>query len=703
MDMRHFDDRGRTMSRCSGFRAATALLAVVAVLGSIAQEANAMAEHPFPRRQKAPPLPAGLTWINAAGPLELADFRGKFVLLDFWTFCCINCMHILPELHKLEQAYPKNLVVVGVHSAKFAGEKDTKNISDAVLRYRIEHPVVNDADHEAWNRYGVQAWPTLVLIDPEGYAVWAVSGETTFDVLSPIIKGALPYYRAKGLLDETPLRFDLAASRREPTPLHFPGKILADERGERLFVADSNHHRIVVARLDGKRLDVIGSGAPGSADGDFRSAEFNDPQGMALAGDALYVADNRNHLIRRVDLAGKKVTTVAGTGRQRRESPVARPGSPLRTAISSPWDLWIHERDLYVAMAGSHQIWRMRLDGSGIGPYAGNGREDIVDGPLLPRAAYETGYASFAQPSGLASDGDWLYVADSEGSSIRGVPWNPRGAVKTVVGTSRLPAARLFTFGDADGPAETARLQHPLGVACWEGRLYVADTYNNKIKAVDPATGHTRTLAGTGKPGKTDDPPAFDEPAGIAAAAGKLYVADTNNHLVRVIDLRDGNRVSTLRIEGLAPPAPPSGEGEPSTTAGGEVRRLKPVAVRAENGAIRLAVAITLPAGYKINPVAPMAYTVKLAGVAGRPQTGPIRRSSLGKRTRLEKPSARFKITLPVDAATGRDTLEVTVQYYYCQEGKEGLCKAGSVTWSVPLEVGGKDAAVVVPLTHEVR
>ena len=277
----------------------------------------------------------------------------------------------------------------------------------------------------------------------------------------------------------------------------------------------------------------------------------------------LYVADTENHVIRKVDLAARRVTTIAGVGRQSREPPSPRRhGDPRKTALSSPWDLCIHGDDLLVAMAGCHQIWKLRLDGSAIGPYAGNGREDIVDGPLLPRQPYEPGFASFAQPSGLACDGTWLYVADSEGSSIRAVPLASRGAVRTVVGTSQLAAARLFTFGDVDGPAAEVRLQHPLGVAWYDGRLYVADTYNNKIKVVDPATGSTRTLAGSGRRGKTDQPAAFNEPAGLSAAGGKLFVADTNNHLIRVIDLPTG-KVSTLAITGLVPPVRSKVNGSP--------------------------------------------------------------------------------------------------------------------------------------------
>ena len=692
--------------------AAIAVLWLVAPRGSSVAEGKSMSQSPFAQRYRVSPLPEGVTWLNTAGPLELSDLRGKFVLLDFWTYCCINCMHILPELAKLEEAYPRNLVVIGVHSAKFATEKDTQNITEAILRYKIGHPVINDAEHAVWDRFGVEAWPTVMLVDPEGYAVWGRSGETTFDEIDSVLKQAIPYYRKQGLLDETPLEFTVAGHAAEPTPLRFPGKVLADEEGDRLFIADSGHNRVVIARLDGTLVDVIGSGSAGRADGDFATAQFNDPQGMALRGDWLYLADNRNHMIRKIDLARSAVSTVAGLGHQNRKPPFVGMVDPKKTALASPWALWIHDDDLYIAMAGRHQIWKMRLDGSGIGPYAGNGREDIVDGPLLPREPYRTGYSSFAQPSGLASDGTWLYVADSEGSSIRAVPFNPRMEVRTVVGTSRLPLGRLFTFGDTDGPAAQALLQHPLGIVCCEGRLYVADTYNNKIKVVDPETGTTQTLAGTRNAGRSDDPPSFDEPAGLTAAGGKLFVADTNNHLIRVIDLRAGGKVSTLSTAGLEPPKPPTGEKAQFAFPGAAEEKLEPVSVRADNGQLRLKVSLQLPFGYKINSLAPMRYQVEADATNGhQPKVGgpvpgdpgPVRRTALSGPIRLEEPSADFDIAVPVDAASGRDRLRVGLTYYYCREGAEGVCKAGSVVWTVPVELSPEAATSVIPLRHQVR
>jgi DNA-binding beta-propeller fold protein YncE len=476
-------------------------------------------------------------------------------------------MHILPELNRLEHAFPNELVVIGVHSAKFQGERFTDNIREAVLRYEIEHPVINDAKMTIWGTYGVRSWPTLVLIDPAGDVVWAASGERSFDEIKGVIDRGLPYYRAQGILKPAPRPTIIGASKQPVTPLRFPGKILADEKGGRLFIADSNHDRIVVAKLDGKLEAVIGSGAIGREDGTFDACSFNHPQGMALVGNVLYIADTENHLLRKADLASLKVTTVAGTGEKgaawaefggggeapRKEGAGGR-GALKSTALSSPWALWQQGSDLYIAMTGMHQIWKMPLDESSISPYAGNGRENIVDGPLLAGTPYDPQFASFAQPSGLSSDGKHLFVADSEGSTVRSVPFDPNGKVETLVGLT----GTLFDFGDTDGTGRDVRLQHPLDVAWENGKLYVADTYNNKIKMIDVERRSCSTLAGTGKPGNTDGAKggdaSFSEPAGISAAGGKLYVADTNSHLIRVVDLAGTNGVTTLKIDGLAAP-----------------------------------------------------------------------------------------------------------------------------------------------------
>lgn len=664
-------------------------------------------DHPFRRRLEAPDFPKGMEWINTK-PLAKKDLKGKFVLLDFWTYCCINCIHILPELKKLEKQYPNELVVIGVHSAKFETEKDKENILKAVLRYEIEHAVVNDHEHEIWETFGINSWPTALLIDPEGYAVWGRGGEFKAEEVSEVLKAAIPYYKKNKLLDDAkPFPLDLEAGRQPATPLRFPGKILADEKSGRLFITDSNHNRIVITDLDGNLLDIIGSGAIGAADGAFAQAQFDHPQGCALLGDTLYISDTENHLLRKADLKAKTVVTIAGIGEQAKEAfpgfmearltGVLRErwvGPPRSTALNSPWDLWIHEQKLYIAMAGPHQIWMMPLDESEIGPYAGNGREDIVDGRLLPPTPYEVGYSSFAQPSGLTSDGKWLFVADSEGSSIRAVPFDRRQKVSTVVGSDILPNGRLFAFGDVDGPRAKAKLQHALGVTYLDGKIYTADTYNNKVKVVDAKTGETTTLAGTGESGKTDDPATFYEPAGITHVKGKLYIADTNNHLIRTLDLST-KQVATLTINGLAPPGgAPSPPKKPSFK--GALPEAAPLAtLKAENGEITVRVQLKLPSGWKMNPLAPMSYWVDSAKPAG-----PVNRAAFG-RQKLDVPVATFDVNLPVTGA-GEDEISVSLNYYYCQDADEGVCKIGAVVFTLPLKIADDAKESTVTISHAI-
>ncbi len=506
------------------------------------------------KKVAAPELEGGVAWLNSGGPLSIKkDLKGKIVLLDFWTLCCINCIHIMPDLAKLEKKYAKELVVIGVHSPKFENEKETNSIRKAILRYQIEHPVINDANHRIWNQYGIDAWPTLVLIDPEGNMVGYTSGEGNYEVLDEYIGKLAADFKKKQLLNEKPLRFDLARYRESgDTPLFFPGKVLADEKGKRLFIADSTHHRIVVTDLDGKQISVAGTGVPGTADGAFDKAEFHDPQGMAVRDDTLYVADRKNHTIRELDLKARTVRTIAGTGEQDPSGENRRLDRPVPArsiGLNSPWDLLLDGDSLYIAMAGHHQIWRYDLKKKDLAPYAGNGREDIRDGAFTQ--------SSFAQPSGLATDGKSLFVADSEVSALRKVPVDGEAGVKTLVGRG------LMIFGDVDGPGRVedpdkgnpeARLQHALGVAYHDGKLYVADTYNSKIKVFDLKSQKLSTYLG-GQPWGWLSPSLFSEPGGISYAAGKLYIADTNNHRIRVVDLATQS-VKTLALSGVSPPTP---------------------------------------------------------------------------------------------------------------------------------------------------
>src|SRR4051794_17436689 len=333
--------------------------------------------------RKAPELEGGVAWLNTDKPIKLADLKGKLVLLDFWTFCCINCIHTLPDLAKLEKKYADQLVVVGVHSAKFQNEKDSDNIRKAILRYEINHPVVNDANMRIWRTYlgNEGSWPTLVLIDPEGNAVWLGQGEGQYEKVDDLLTRLIKVHRKRKTLNEKPIKFELARfSENGSSPLFFPGKILADAASKRLFIADSTHHRIVITDLDGKKIAIAGTGQAGLHDGAFDKARFNDPQGMTLKDETLYVADRKNHSIRALDLKKKTVRLVAGNGEQGQDRQGG--GDALKVGLNSPWDLYRTGNDLYIAMAGYHQIWKMDLAKGEAERYAGTGFENIRDGAL---------------------------------------------------------------------------------------------------------------------------------------------------------------------------------------------------------------------------------------------------------------------------------------------------------------------------------
>jgi len=489
----------------------------------------------------APEFPAGLTWYNAAQPLTLASLKGKVVLLDFWTYCCVNCMHVLPDLKYLEDKFKDApFQVIGVHCAKFPNEKVDRHVRHAILRYGIQHPVVVDPDFSVWQRYAVRAWPTLVVVDPVGYIVGHLPGEGHRGQIEAYLEQALPHYRAEGVVREggAAVHVEQEAVRpasRPETALNYPGKLAADPSAGTLWIADSGHHQLVEVRKDGEVLRRIGAGQPGLADGAPAAARLREPQGLCVAGGTLYVADTGNHALRAVDLDSGKVATIAGTGQQAAFG--AKGGPAQQSPLNSPWDLLHRDGTLYIAMAGPHQLWRMNLARRWVEPHAGSGREEIVDGPLA--------VAALAQPSGIALWGDKLVFADSEVSALRTAGIDADGAVETLIGEG------LFKFGDRDGKKGEAQLQHPLGVAVHEGWIYVADTYNHKLKVYHTEQRLLRTLAGSGTPGTEDGPLAkarFFEPGGLAFLDGKLYVADTNNHALRRVDLAEAT-VETVELK----------------------------------------------------------------------------------------------------------------------------------------------------------
>ncbi len=435
-------------------------------------------------RVRAPELHGAGGWLNTPGPLSLAALRGKVVLLDFWTFCCANCLHVLDELRPLEEEFADVLVVVGVHSPKFAHETDHAAVAAAVERYDVRHPVLDDPDLAMWRQYAVRAWPTLVVVDPEGYVVAQASGEGHAAGLADVIRDLVEEHEAKGTLCRGAV--PLAIPDVPPTPLRFPAKIVATPDG--LLVSDTGHHRVVL--LDGEGTVVREYGG------------FVEPQGLCVLPDGrVAVADTVAHLVRALDLATGAVTTLAGTGEQLRGAPFSGPA--LAQPLSSPWDLAWWGGRLSIAMAGIHQIWA--YDGSTVGVVAGTAAEGLRDGPA--DAAW------LAQPSGLSAGTDRLWFADSETSALR---WLRDGEVGTAVGHG------LFDFGHVDGPAADALFQHPLGVlARADGTVLVCDTYNGALRSYDPATGTVSTLA-TG----------LAEPSGAVEVDGEVWVVESAAHRV---------------------------------------------------------------------------------------------------------------------------------------------------------------------------
>ncbi|MEO8288734.1 MAG: thioredoxin-like domain-containing protein [Chloroflexota bacterium] len=425
---------------------------------------------------------------------------------------------MLPVVHRLEEKYKDDLVVIGVHAGKFIAERKTENIRTATRRLEVPHPVVNDHQFRTWRAYNVQAWPTVVLISPDGQYIGQHSGEFSFESFDEIIGTAAQAYRAEGLLTPGALAFPPDPMPAVSSPLRFPGKVLADPSGNGLFIADTGHNRVLVANVaqDGASAQVvqtIGSGEAGFRDGSFAEAAFNHPEGLTLAENTLYIADTANHSIRAADLDTGTLATIAGTGEQ---GYTRTGGVGPETPLNSPWDLLESDSWLYIAMAGTHQLWRMYLPTGRVEPFVGSGRENIDDGPNLR--------ATLAQPSGLTTDEQRLFFADSESSAVRVSDFAPDGYTQTLLGSG------LFDFGDRDGKSLEVKLQHCLGVAYHHSAIYIADTYNNKIKRLDLATKECRTVLGSGQPTN------LYEPGGLSVwddgTAARLYIADTNNHRV---------------------------------------------------------------------------------------------------------------------------------------------------------------------------
>ncbi|WP_132112913.1 NHL domain-containing thioredoxin family protein [Actinocrispum wychmicini] len=457
---------------------------------------------------RAPEL-VGRGWLNTGGEdVQLKNLRGKIVLLDFWTFCCVNCLHVLDELRPLEEEFADVLVTIGVHSPKFVHEADPAALRAAVERYEVRHPVFDDPELTSWQNYAVKAWPTLVLVDPEGYVVHVAAGEGHAEALRRVIGELVEEHESKGTLHRGDGPYVPPVS--EATELRFPAKAVVTSDGT-LLVADTRNHSVVELAADGETvIRRIGDRTRGRRDG--LKPAFAEPSGIALlpkdvaaqVGYDAVVADTVNHLLRGLNLSTGEVTTVAGTGEQWRDGPVDGPAREID--LSSPWDVVWWRDGVIVAMAGNHTLGHFDPLRDKVSRFAGTTVEGLYD--ALVKDAF------FAQTSGLAATEERLWLVDSETSALRWIDADL--TVHTAIGKG------LFDFGHRDGDAEQALLQHPLGVAVLQdGTVAIADTYNGAIRRYDPETREVSTLA-TG----------LAEPSGIATIDGRIAVVVSAAHRI---------------------------------------------------------------------------------------------------------------------------------------------------------------------------
>lgn len=600
-----------------------------------------------------------LPWFNVSRPLTNDDLKGKIVLIDFWTYCCINCMHVLPDLEKLEKEFSKELVVIGAHSAKFNGEKDSANIREAILRYGIHHPVVNDAGFKLWQAFGIRAWPSFVLLDARGRYRGSTSGEGQYQTLKEAIQNLVEEAKAQKVLSEHDLPY-----RPESAPtsfLSYPGKIAKDPDGH-FWISDTNHHRILKFLPTGVVEAVIGTGLPGKADGNFQEASFFQPQGIVAHDRHLYVADTSNHLIRAIDLQTQRVSTIAGTGERAYDRSPS--GKALRTPMASPWDveMWNpsgNHEILAIALAGNHQIWAYDFKTQSVSLLAGSGQENLDDG-----AAKE---ASLAQPSGLFAVGSRLYFVDSETSSLRYLENNQ---VHTLVGSG------LFDFGLVDGPKEVARLQHSLGLFANSEFVLIADTYNNAIRKFDLRTRKITTLIHKD----------LNEPNDVWLDNETIWIVDTNNNAIKTFSLK-ANRLDTIPVKS-------SEAAKPTLSTEHELLSELPylpnlVTLEKRTGglthqdSLKIHFHIELPPRHKLNQAAPSEWVLY---------------SQEGKNYRVAQtqPLTSTDFEISVSPWRAREAI-VDLTYYHCPKTTDDIGQCEIKSFRLPIHPVAADLAVSVP------
>ncbi len=608
-------------------------------------------------------------WLNVSVPLKTSDLEDRIILLDFWTYACVNCMHMIPEIKKLEEEFGSKLTVIGVHSGKFDNEKDIEGIRNAIVKYDISHPVINDSKFNIWNSFKVKSWPTLILIGPNGRIKDTYVGEGTSQKIREDITSLIKKYRYSLNRDSLPIV--LEKDKIVGHVLSFPSKLeyvkdfesIGIAKTPAILIANSGKNTIVVSSLSGDILLEIGSGKKGLADGTIGSASFNNPHGLLYKNNILYVADTGNHTLRKIDLKKNEVSTIIGSGI--RGQILSDSKTVKEVDLASPWDLefFPDKNNIIIANSGTHQLLKYDIIKETIAPFAGDGVEDIIDGSYPKN--------SLAQPSAVNIFSGKLYFLDSETSSLRVAEKN--GSVKTLVGSG------LFEFGHKNGSAKEALMQHPVGLAVDDTGIYIADTHNSVIRKYDASQSSLSDYSGSGK--KNDDVGSnlknvsYNEPEDIISVLDKFYVADTNNNRILVVN-RNNGAVSVLDV---MPPLKMQKQGMleylPNLT------NLPDKIVKSD---INVSLLMKLPEGWKINENGPS--FINLLEISGNES------NLIASYDWNSVKSGEIKLP---KLTSGKDYyLQGTI--YYCQNKKDSLCLINSYGQKIIAKKSASDEQVKI-------
>lgn len=581
----------------------------------------------------APEFPAGLEWLNSLQPMTLQQFHNKIVLVYFWSMSSLDCLEVVPELERLRTKYPAELIVVGIHSPLSAYEKDSEAIRHTILRNDITFPVINDSGLQMWNEYGIKTRPAFVLINPAGRVIGVHEGTGVFALFDSIISQAITYFDADSLIGRHKIGFVPEVLRREQSLISYPADIVADTGGTRLYLSDSRNHRILAMTTSGKLEFIIGSGRKGNQDSSFANANFERPEGLAIDGEVIYVADAGDHSIRAVNLKNKDVKTIVSNS----------------AGLKYPRDLVALNGKLYITVEGANQIWAVDLASKEVEPFAGSGKIGKTDGQLFE--------ADLGRPSGITTDGTKLYFVDSEGGAVRAIDPNA-GQVETILGTD---------------------LQKPEGITYHDGLLYVADSYNHQVKVVDPTKKTISSLAGSGSKGFVNGAAAVAslfEPTGLAVAGGKLFVADCNNQQLRVVDMTT-QRVSSLQITNL-------GAIARQTIANFAGKEVKLPPAKLKSGAGKISIALMMPDGYRMLEQGVFFVNFRSSN------TKVVSFTLTPKEITLNQATGEFEI--PLSGVIGTANVTIDVVLYMQKEGQQA-CYYDMIRANVPVTIEDKGSA----------